>query len=162
MFIGTNLVGMVVRGLVEGSPVREFEKSPFPPIREEATWYKRTNIGMTLFFALLSILYFWLLLRFWNIGVSVAAAMLMLARLPDLLWEIRTGQKISRRGTPTGVVAIVSTLMMWGCAPTTMVHPVLKAVSILLHRRCRFGDIFVGGGMGMFPVVYGGLRCYRL
>ena len=97
--------------------MREFEKSPFPPIKEAAVWYKRTNIGMTLFFALLSVLYLWLLLRFWNIGVSVAAAMLMLSRLPDLLWEIRTGKKISRREGPTGAVAIVSTLLMWGALP---------------------------------------------
>ena len=117
MLIGTNLVGMVVRGLVEGSPVREFEKSPIPLIREEATWCRRTNTGMTIFFAVLTILYLYLLLRAWNIGVLIAAAMLMASRIPDLLWEIRNRKRVTREEGPKGIVAVSSTLLMWAALP---------------------------------------------
>lgn len=76
----------------------------------------------TLFSVLLGVLYLYLLLRFWNLGVLAVAAMLMLSRLPNLLWEIRTGQKVTmvhfRSGAaPKGAVAIVATVMMWAALP---------------------------------------------
>ena|SRR3989338_3559501 len=117
MLIGTNLVGIVARGLFPIPDMQELEKTAHPIIQTEVARYKRTNLGFTLFFALLGILYFYLLLRFWNLGVLIAAVMLMLARLPDLLWEIRTGRKITRRNAPMGIGGVFSVFMSWAALP---------------------------------------------
>lgn len=122
MLIGTNLVGFVVRGLVAAPGMEQLEAGLDPFVRREFAKYKRANVGVTLFFALLGVLYLYLLLRFWNLGVLAAAVMLMLSRLPDLLWEIRTGYKVTmvrlRSGAaPKGAMAIVATVMMWAALP---------------------------------------------
>ena len=72
---------------------------------------------MTLLFVFLTIFYLYLLLRVWNIGVPIAAAMMMLARVPNLLWEIPMGQKITRSSGPRGAVSILSTLITWSALP---------------------------------------------
>lgn len=117
--IGTNLVGVVVRGLID-APGTSPGTSAW--VRDEFAKERLANIGVTLFFALLGVLYLYLLLRFWNLGVLAAAVMLMLSRLPDLLWEIRTGQKVSlyrlrSSAAPKGVVSILATVMMWAALP---------------------------------------------
>ncbi len=117
MLIGTNLLGMVVRGLVPAPGMVELEAGLHPALRGEVARDKRANAGITLFFALLVVLYLYLLLRFRNFGVLAAAAMLMLSRLPDLLWEIRTGRKITPRAAPKGAVSILATVMMWAALP---------------------------------------------
>lgn len=122
MLIGTNLVGVVVRGLVAAPGMEQLEAGLDPFVRREFAKYKRANVGVTLAFALLGVLYLYLLLHFWNLGVLAVAAMLMLSRLPDLLWEIRTGQKVTRvrlrsGSAPKGAVAIVATVMMWAALP---------------------------------------------
>jgi hypothetical protein len=122
MLIGTNLLGMVVRGLVAAPGMDQLEAEMPQPVRDEVAKAKLANVGITLFSALLGVLYLYLLLRFWNLGVLAIAVMLMLSRLPDLLWEIRTGQKVNlyrlRSGAaPKGAVTILATVMMWAALP---------------------------------------------
>ena len=117
MLIGTNLVGMVVRGLVLAPGMAELEAGLHPALRGEVAKDKRANAGITVFFVLLTVLYLYLLLRFWNFGVLAAAALLMLSRLPDLLWEIRTGQKVTLRAAPKGAMTILATVMMLASFP---------------------------------------------
>ena len=40
--------------------------------------------------------------------------MLMIARAPDLLWEINTGTRITKVNTPKGVVYTVGSILHWG------------------------------------------------
>jgi hypothetical protein len=115
MLVGTNLVGFVVRGLDE-QPIAAAADTPVF-LQKEIAKANRTSTGMTLFFALLTALYLYLLFRFWSLGVVAAAAMLMLSRLPDLLWELRNGRKITPGDAPRGVIAVLSTVMMWGAFP---------------------------------------------
>ena len=86
---------------------------------------KRANVGVTSLFAFLALVYFYVLLHFWNIGVGAAAAMLMAGRLPDLLFEIRTGEKIGRQNMPTGSRYFLSTALIWA------------ALLILWQALCR-------------------------
>jgi hypothetical protein len=115
MLVATNLIGFVVRGLVE-QPVTAGADAP-DFLQEEVAKANRMSTGVTLFFALVTVLYLYLLFHFWNVGVIVAAAMLMLSRLPDLLWELRTGRKITSSDAPRGVIAVLSTCLMWGAFP---------------------------------------------
>jgi hypothetical protein len=43
--------------------------------------------------------------------------MAMLARMPDLLWEIRTGQRVSGTNKPGGVVYTVAAGVYWLVLP---------------------------------------------
>lgn len=93
MLIGTNLVGFFSAGLI------------------------RKNIGLSFFVTALGLLYLVLLLKFLNIGVVIAATMLMVSRIPDLLWENRYGQKIDKRNKPKGLQYSLATLIMWAALP---------------------------------------------
>lgn len=116
MVIGTNLVGLVVRGLVgEGIPSSTNYKEPI--LRKEAERLERTNLWITLFFAAVTVAYIYILLRVWNVGVAAAALMLMVARTPDLLYEIKTGKKVGRKNMPYGIIGILLSLLIFGALP---------------------------------------------
>jgi hypothetical protein len=118
MLVGTNLLGLVVRGLVPAHEARKMEVLTSDPfVQELITRHKRANVGVTVFFAALGLVYLYALLRFWNIGVVGAAVMLMLGRLPDLLWEIRTGQKVKPYSAPKGLRGLLAMLLSWGALP---------------------------------------------
>lgn len=117
MLLGTNLLGMVVRGLISVPAAKNLEEKLHSALSGEIDKYKRANIVVTAFSVLLGVLYFYLLLRFWNFGVVLVAAVLMLSRLPDLLWEIRTGEKATLKSKPRGVIGILATIVMWAALP---------------------------------------------
>lgn len=93
MFISTNLIGMLVRGLVLTSEVKKliakgndtFKKVVSEFYKPNEEW--RVNIVA---FVLITI-YLGILFYFWNIGVVVVAVLLIIARVPDLLWEMKHG-----------------------------------------------------------------------
>jgi hypothetical protein len=115
MIVGTTLVNFVVRDLVPSPEMRELETTMPAALAGEMTRYKRANGGVTLFFGALAVLYLYLL--FWNLGVVAAAAMLMVARLPDVLWEIRTGQKVKKGNMPKAVVNYAASILDWAAIP---------------------------------------------
>jgi len=93
ILIGTNLIGMLVRGLVLTSEVSKLLAKGSPAFKKVAAEFyksseeKRTNIiALVLIVAFLGVLFY-----FWNIGVVIAAALVMIARVPDLLWEMKYG-----------------------------------------------------------------------
>jgi len=122
MLVGINILGVVVRGLLPTPEMRELQArmadSPF--MQEAVARDKRLNVGLTLFFAALGLAYLYALFRFWNIGVVAAAVMLMLGRLPDLLWEIRTGRKVTLYDAPKGLRSLLATLLSWGALPVLL------------------------------------------
>lgn len=93
IYIGTNLVGMLVRGLALTFEMKKILAKGSSTFRKVATeFYKpseerRTNlIAFVLIVVFLGVLYY-----FWNIGVVFAAVLIMAARIPDLLWEMKHG-----------------------------------------------------------------------
>lgn len=95
LYISINLIGMLVRGLVL---VSDIEKQ----ISEGDDTFKKIVSGFydsklerkTNFLSLvLIIIYIALLYYFWNIGVVAVALLIMLARYPDLIWEIKYGKE---------------------------------------------------------------------
>lgn len=93
ILIGTNLIGMLVRGLALTAEMKKiFAKGSSAFRKVVAEFYKpseekRTNIiALVLIIIFLGVLYY-----FWNIGVVVAAVLIMAARIPDLLWEMKHG-----------------------------------------------------------------------
>ena len=99
MVVGTNLIGMLVRGLVLVSDVESQlskEDSVFKKIAGEV-YDPKAERKINFIALVLIIIYLIALFYFWNIGVVVAALMLMSARVPDLLWEIKHGRQSIRR-----------------------------------------------------------------
>lgn len=117
MFVGTNLLGFVVRGLVPNPGMERLQREGHPHIQGLVAQSQRTNVGITGLFALLTFLYFYLLFHFWNVGVVAVAVMLMGARLPDLLFEIRTGEKVNKQNIPRGSLNVLTTLLDWVALP---------------------------------------------
>jgi hypothetical protein len=75
------------------------------------------NAVITIISIILAGAYLYALYYFWNALLTVAAVMLMVARLPDLLWEMRTGKKVTPQSRPKGAVYTVTTSLMWLALP---------------------------------------------
>ena len=68
------------------------------------------SIMLTIIFSLTIPVYFYYLYHYWNIGTTVAAAMLMASSLPQILHEVKTGRKINLRSMtkrPLGILCII-------------------------------------------------------
>ena len=112
MLIGTNLLGIIVRGVV--TSYKKDEHGNYQ-IVEDIT--SSTSIIMTIVSSLVSILYFYALYHYWNFGVVIAALMLMFSRIPDLLFEMRTGEKINFKNMPKKPIDFFSTAVSWLALP---------------------------------------------
>ena len=107
MLIGTNLIGIIVRGFLQSVSKPEISE---PLLIKEYTRFKKANIILATIFLLILFGYFYLLYYFWNFGVSISAGMIMFSRIPDLLSEINTGQKVkfgARPKTPLDYFTII-------------------------------------------------------
>jgi len=90
MLIGTNVLGMIVRSLTQSVKKPEIDE---PILQDMVYKYQRGWNFMRLISVLIGVIYFYILFHFWNIGVVISAALIMFGRLPDLLKEIKTGEK---------------------------------------------------------------------
>jgi hypothetical protein len=118
MLLGTNVVGLLVRGLVSRNVASVPEDASarvtevLGPLVRNA---RRANYVMTLLsITLCGLLLFCL---YWYVGglLAVAAAcMVMFARIPGVLSEIRTGEKVARPRRP---VDYLCDLLVWGALP---------------------------------------------
>jgi len=97
MWLSVNLLGLLVRGFFTNPELDKIEaETKHDFIKEEIKKSKRADKWLN-FIAFLSIIgYLYATYYFWNIGVTAVAIVLMLVRLPDLLWEIKTGQQHNR------------------------------------------------------------------
>ena len=114
LLIGTNLIGVIVRGLLQ--PIQKPELNE-PYLLKQFKSQKRANIFLTSVFVLISIGYLFCLYHFWNIGVSISAGMIMLSRIPDLINEIKTGQKIKFGTRPRKPLDYFMIIVQWGALP---------------------------------------------
>ncbi len=101
LLITTNLTGTVVRGFLSNRRLQE------PGISDA------TNTIVTFLFAIIGLLFLIALFYFLNIWAPIAALMLMISRVPDLMWEVRTGRKVSTKETPKGTLNIVTLILTW-------------------------------------------------
>lgn len=119
MLITTNLVGFVGRGFLQPLVTPELQslEQTGGVVADEIRGIRRADQIVTAVFIVVTVGFLWALANFWNIGVVIAAILLMLSRAPDLLWEIRTGQKITRSNMPKGFVSQGATLLSWLALP---------------------------------------------
>lgn len=114
LLLSVNIIGFVMRGLVRRRP---FLPPSIPTgrlrvvVERESRRLVLGNVIITLLSVGFAAGFLYALFYFWNLGLALAAAMMMLGRLPDLLYEIRTGQRLP--------VYHVGTLLVFCALPLT-------------------------------------------
>ena len=118
--IGIKLLGYVVRGLLWSptSMEEEVAKIVFKDMPNREPMTPTFNFVMTLVAFVFTVAWFFALYHFWNIGLAAAAGIIMLSRLPDLLWEIKHGVKVTKNTGPSsgylfGLVTLLSYALIW-------------------------------------------------
>lgn len=114
MLLGTNLIGIVVRGFFTNPELEKLHEEAHHFIKNEIEKYNRTDKATTLVSGIILVAYLVFLGYFWNIGVVISALMLMLSRIPDLLMEIKTGKKNAWKNAPKDFTYVATTLMTYG------------------------------------------------
>ncbi len=97
MWLSVNLLGLLVRGLFTNPGLDKLKaETKHDFIKEEIKKSEHADKWLNVVAFLLIIGYLYAIFYFWNMGVTAVALVLMLVRLPDLLWEIKTGQQLNR------------------------------------------------------------------
>lgn len=112
MFVGTNLLGIVVRGL-RPTLKKDSEGNLVSMVDTSSTG----SIIMTILFSLIGIAYFYALYHYWNIGIMTAGLILMFTRLPDLLFEMKNGEKINSANMPKKSIDVMLNILSWLALP---------------------------------------------
>lgn len=105
MLIGVNLIGFVVRGFMLADTVTNNETAK--------EIYGKSSIALPIVSMLFLIGYLYALYHFFNIWVLISGIILMITRIPDLLWEIRHGKKITLRDMPKNFSDMVLNILSW-------------------------------------------------
>ena len=58
-----------------------------------------------------------MLYYYWNLGIALAGFILTITRLPDLLYEMKTGEKISFKNMQKNTIDVVCNLLSWLTLP---------------------------------------------
>jgi hypothetical protein len=117
MLITTNLIGMFVRGFFPDN-TEELRKDLHPTLHKELDKNKRANNGVTIISFIFIIAFLYLLFVLMNYMAVIAALLLMIGRIPDLVWEINHGgKKITKNYKPKGALYNLTGLMDWVAYP---------------------------------------------
>ena len=121
LIIGINLIGFIVRTLFWSPPKFDIpldmsiDHVQLYPVKKAFDHeIRRAKFGskvMALFLLIITAAYLFALYHFWNLGLAVSAGLLMIARLPDLFWELRTGKKVSKSNAPNGAIYILAVFL---------------------------------------------------
>lgn len=118
MYLSVNLLGFFVRGLFSDPKLDELKKNQkFEFLKKEVDNFQRANSWTNIISFLLLVVYLYLLFHFWNIGVVAAAVIIMVGRLPDLVWEIENGKKINPELMKKNALYFISAFLPWVAFP---------------------------------------------
>lgn len=93
MYLSINILGFFVRGLYTNPTMDKLAKEGSDFIKKEAIRYNKVDKLTTIFALIIFVAFYYLLFRFFNMGVVISAVMIMGGRLPDLIWDIKHGRK---------------------------------------------------------------------
>jgi len=117
MYLSINLLGLFVRGLFPQQELNRVKKeSPWFITGSDKEYISKQKLT-TIIALILNIAFFYLLFRIWNIGVVIAAIIIMAGRLPDLLWDIRHGKKTDPKLMEKNALYYISALLPWLALP---------------------------------------------
>lgn len=119
LYISVNLLGLFVRGLFPDLELKRVKRE-FPIFVAKAgsdKEYIDQQKKTTIIAFLANIVFFYLLFRLWNIGFAIAVLMIMLGRLPDLLWDIKHGKKTDPKSMKKNFLYHVNGYLIWLALP---------------------------------------------
>lgn len=120
LFLSTNLTGMVVRGFFSDAELQRIEddKNTHDFIKNEIKKYDRGELFTTIVSIILLVGFLFLMYKYLTIWALVATLMLMISRIPDLLWEIKNGKKTTMDNIRKGFFhTLVGGLLTWLALP---------------------------------------------
>lgn len=90
MLLSVNLVGLLVRGLFINPELEKIKsETEHEFIKKEIEKSESADKKVNIIAVLLIVGYLYITFYFWNIGITIIAIILMIIRLPDLIWEIK-------------------------------------------------------------------------
>lgn len=123
MLVGTNLIGHIVRGLVHQDLPHEDEFDS-ELVKGIARRTRRGDTVLTVGWMIVGLVYLYVLFHWWNLAVAIAALVIMLTRLPDLLFEIKMGlsysaqaRKLAAEMMPNRPLGTLCTAIDWLALP---------------------------------------------
>lgn len=117
MCLSATLLGLFVRGLFANPELKRLKQEGHEFIKHEAEKSQRANKWINITALILIVAYLYLLFHFWNIGVMAAAIIIMVGRLPDLLWEIKHGKKTDLKSMKKNAIFFITSLLPWVALP---------------------------------------------
>lgn len=116
VFLSINLLGFFVRGFFIDPELNRIEKEGADFLKEEVKKIKRADVWANIAGLTLILVFLYCLAHFWNVGVMAVALIIMAGRLPDLIWEIKNGKKMTRANAgllPKNILYYISTFLPW-------------------------------------------------
>ncbi|MDP3057298.1 MAG: hypothetical protein Q8N37_02120 [bacterium] len=122
MYLSINLLGLLARGFFTNPEIDKLKtETKHDFIKEEIKKSERADKLLNVIAFLAIIGYLYATFHFWNIGVTAVALVLMLVRLPALLWEIKTGQHLNRVASalsmPKNALYYITTFLTFAALP---------------------------------------------
>lgn len=119
LYVSINLLGLFVRGLFPQQELNRIKKEApvFIAAAGSDKEYVRQQKRTTIIAFVLNIVFFYLLFRIWNLGVVMAALIIMVGRLPDLLWDIEHGKKTDPKLMTKNAIYYISAFLPWLALP---------------------------------------------
>ena len=117
MYLSVNLLGLFVRGLFSNPELDKLKQEGHEFIKHEIEKSQRADKWINVIALILMFAYLYALFHFWNIGVVVAAVIIMAGRLPDLLWEIKHGKKTDPKLMKKNAMYYISAFLPWVALP---------------------------------------------
>lgn len=117
LFAGTNLAGILVRGFFANGELDRLEVGGHDFIKGIVRQHRKTEQAINIVALMLVVALLITLYHFWNLGVVIAAAMLIAARITDVFWEIRHGRKLRLRDMSQPALWLLNTALSWASLP---------------------------------------------
>jgi uncharacterized oligopeptide transporter (OPT) family protein len=111
-----NLLGFLVRGLFKKLELEKLKKEGTEFVKKELKKHERADKLMNIIGLILLFIYFYLLVRYFNLAVLFAVLLVMVSRLQDLVWEIKHGKNLSsteRNQIPKNTVYHITSILSW-------------------------------------------------
>ena len=115
LLLSTNLVGMVVRGFFPNPQLQEIKSRKNLGVVPKNKIKKMdiADVLITIVSIVVLAVFLYLLYRYLNIWAMGAAVVMMIARIPDLLREIKNKQVILPKYMKKDLTFYITTIMSW-------------------------------------------------
>lgn len=115
--LSTNIIGFIVNGFYD--PILDAKHEMSAERLIERSKMDETGLKpMAYLFLTLGTIYLYSVYYYFNIGLALVALTLMLIRIPDVRFEIRTNTKISMKNIPKTALNKIMTFIYWLMLPS--------------------------------------------